>query len=307
MVRVERLLEGGLAEGEVDDLRVPYPHSGRTQCGFSPVGGAVAELGARPACRIRQPLAGGAEAQISPSLPISPQLSPSLPRSPQISPDLEPLEPTACCGERSERSCASAAWPCRPPDPGLTKTSSGVTSCAAATVGSNTNACGDGCGRCLPDGDRSRLAASWPRVSTRCTTVLRSPSDEEGEGEVAPPSPLPPPPPPLPPPPPPLPPPPLLLSPQLPAALVGEVSAGRRRMASGGRISRRMCRRAASGGSIVHSSSARLASGHSSRTSTTAASVASSSGRAPRPRRARREVVACGAHVKKIGSGPGQG
>mmetsp|Transcript_48852 Transcript_48852/g.158273 ORF Transcript_48852/g.158273 Transcript_48852/m.158273 type:complete len:231 (-) Transcript_48852:3-695(-) len=107
--------------------------------------------------------------------------------------DWPSVRSTTCCGERSERSCASAAWPCRPPDPGLTKTSSGVTSCAAGTVGSNTNACGDGCGRCFPDGDRSRLAASWPRVSTRCTTVLRSPSDEDGQVEVAPPSPPPPP------------------------------------------------------------------------------------------------------------------
>ena len=37
------------------------------------------------------------------------------------------------------------------------------------------------------------------------------------------------------------------------------------------------------------------------------ASLASSSGRAPRPRRAKREVVGCGSHVSKIGSGPGQG
>eukprot|EP00962_Isochrysis_galbana_P027500 scaffold8634_cov115-Isochrysis_galbana.AAC.8 len=199
---------------------------------------------------------------------------------------------SACCWpahpEANDRSRVSAAWPCRPPDAGLTKTSSGVHSCADGAEWSKTKACGlglggGGAGVREPGVRRPAETSLAASEDMRCTTValLRRPglSPSAAAPSMTTPHPAP-------------------AAPSLTGrwatlaeeprvlrrlgavpelAASADVTGSRKVIASVGKMRRRRCSLALAGVSTVHAGSGRLAEGQITRTTQTTTRVARTS------------------------------
>lgn len=195
---------------------------------------------------------------------------------------------TTWCSLSNDRSRVSAAWPCRPPDAGLTKTSSGVHSCADGAEWSKTKACGlglggGGAGVREPGVRRPAETSRAASEDMRCTTValLRRPGPSPSAAAPSMTTPHP--------------------APAAPSstgrwatlaeeprvlrrlgavpelAASADVTGSRKVIASVGKMRRRRCSLALAGVSTVHAGSGRLAEGQITRTTQTTTRVARTS------------------------------